>query len=159
MKYVVDTCLINKLVDGSVHTDELPKGGSFVASHIQFDELNRTKNEKRRAELLQKFCETIDQVLPTESFVLGTSRLDEGKLGDGVSHDMIKRGLDSLNGGKTNNSEDALIAEVAMKNGYVLLTADFHLYQVTYRLGIGTIFWTTFRRTPSTPLAQDVRKL
>jgi hypothetical protein len=80
MKYVVDTSLINKLVDGSVHADELPKDGSFVASHIQIDELNRTKNGKRGSELLQKFSETIDEVLPTESFLLGTSRLGEGKL-------------------------------------------------------------------------------
>ena len=143
MKYVVDTSLINKLVDGSVHADELPKDGSFVASHIQIDEINRTKNQKRRSELLQKFSETIDEMLPTESFVLGTSRLDKGKLGDGVSYDAIKTELDSMNKGKTNNSEDALIAEIAMKNGYVLLTADFHLYQVAYAHGIGTTYWTT----------------
>jgi hypothetical protein len=80
MKYVVDTSLINEFVDGSVHADELPKDGSFVASHIQIDELNRTKNGKRGSELLQKFSETIDEVLPTESFLLGTSRLGEGKL-------------------------------------------------------------------------------
>ncbi len=105
--------------------------------------MNRTKNDKRRLELVQKFSETINEVLPTESFVLGTSRFGEAKFGDGVSYDVIKTELDSLNGGKTNNSEDALIAEIAMKNGYVLLTADFHLYQVAYALGIGTIYWTT----------------
>lgn len=143
MKYVVDTSLINKLVDGSIHADELPKDGPLIASHIQIDELDRTKDAKHRSELLQRFSETIDEVLPTESFVLGTSRLDKGTLGDGVSYDAIKKKLDSLNGGKTNNSEDALIAEIAMKNGYVLLTADFHLYQVAYALGIGTFYWTT----------------
>ena len=143
LKYVVDTSLINKLVDGSVHADELPKDGSFIASHIQFDELNRTRDAKRKSELLLKFSETINEVLPTESFVLGICRLGEGKLGDGLSYDAIKKELDSLNGGKTNNSEDALIAEIAMINGYVLLTADFHLYQVAETLGIGTIYWTT----------------
>ena len=143
MKYVVDTSLINKLVDGSVHADELPTDGSFVASHIQFDELNRTKDAKRKSELLQKFSETIDEVMPTESVVFGTSRFGGGKLGDGVSYEAIKRELDSLNGGKRNNSADALIAEIVMKNGYVLLTADFHLYQVAYKLGIGTFYWTT----------------
>ena len=143
MKYVVDTSLINKLVDGSVQASELPNDGSFVASHIQFDELSRTKNAQRKAELLRKFAETIDEMLPTESFVLGTSRLDEGKLGDGASYDAIKRELDSLNKGKGNNSEDALIAEIAKKNGYVLLTADFHLYQVAYSHGIGVMYWTT----------------
>lgn len=143
MKYIVDTSLINKLVDGSVMADELPKDGSFVATHIQMDELNRTKDAYRRAELIRKFSDTIDEVLPTESFVLDISRLDDGKLGDGVSYLSIKTALDSLNGGKANNSNDALIAEVAMKNGYALLTADFHLYQVAYVQGIGVIYRTT----------------
>lgn len=143
MKYVVDTSLINKLVDCTVGADELPNDGSFVASHIQIDELNQTKNVQRRAKLLEKFAEVIDEVLPTESFVLGTSRLGEGKLGDGVPYQAIKAELDSRNKGKANNSEDALIAEVAMKNGYTLLTADFDLYQVAYAHGIGTMYWTT----------------
>jgi predicted nucleic acid-binding protein len=142
MKYVVDTSLINKLVDGTVGADELPNDGSFVASHIQIDELNQTKNVQRRTKLLEKFAEVIDEVLPTESFVLGTSRLGEGRLGDGVSYQAMKADLDSRNKGKTNNSEDALIAEVAMKNGYTLLTADFDLYQVAYVHGIGTMYWT-----------------
>ncbi len=143
MKYIVDTSLINKLVDGSVMADELPKDGSFVATHVQMDELDRTKDPQRRAELVRKFSETIDEILPTESFVLDVSRLGRGKLGDGVSYLSIKAALDSLNGGKANNSNDALIAEVAMKNGYALLTADFHLYQVAYGQGIGVIYWTT----------------
>ena len=143
MKYVVDTSLINKLVDGSVHADELPTDGSFVASHVQFDELNRTNNPKRKSELLQQFSETIDEVMPTESVVFGTSRFGGAKLGDGISYETIKRELDSLNGGKPNNSADALIAEIAMKHGYVLLTADFHLFQVADKLGIGFSYWTT----------------
>lgn len=143
MKYVVDTSLINKLVDGTVGADELPNDGAFVASHIQIDELKQTKNPERRAKLLKKFTETVDEILPTESFMLGVSRLDEGKLGDGISYDAIKKELDSLNGGKANNSKDALIAEIAMTKGYVLLTADFHLYQVADIHGIGVIYWTT----------------
>ena len=142
-RYVVDTSLINKLVDGAVAADELPNDGSFVASHIQIDEINRTKDPERRAKLLEKFAETIDEVLPTESFILGISRLDEGRLGAGVLYDSIKRELDVRNNSKPNNSEDALIAEVAMKNGYTLLTADFDLYQAAYILGIGTMYWTT----------------
>ena len=142
-KYVVDTSLINKLVDGSIGVDELPKDGLFVASHIQHDELNRTKNPERRTKLLEKFTEIIHEVLPTETFVIGISRLDEGKLGDGISYEAVKKELDSLNGSKGNNAEDALIAEIAMKNSYVLLTADFHLYQVAYKHGIEHMYWTT----------------
>jgi predicted nucleic acid-binding protein len=145
-KYVVDTCLINKLVDGSVGPDELPKDGSFVASHIQFDELNKTKNAERKAKLLEKFAELINEVLPTESFVLDISRLDEARLGDGVSYHKIKEELDARNKSKPNNSHDALIAEVAMRNGYTLLTTDFDLYQTAYNQGIGVMYWTTTSR-------------
>jgi len=142
-RYVVDTCLINKLVDGTVGADELPNDGSFVASHIQIDEINRTNDFQRRTKLLKKFEEIINEILPTESGVFGISRFDKARFGDGVSYESIKRKLDIRNGGKSNNSEDALIAEVAMENGYTLLTADFHLYQVAYELGIGTMYWTT----------------
>jgi predicted nucleic acid-binding protein len=142
-KYVVDTSLINKLVDGAIAAEELPNDGVFVATHVQIDEINRTKNPERRTKLLEKFSETIGEVLPTESFILDVSRLDEARLSDGVAYESIMEKLDARNKRKPNNSEDALIAEVAMKNGYVLLTADFDLYQVAYSLGIGIIYWTT----------------
>lgn len=76
-KHIVDTSLFNKLVDGSVRADELPKDATFVASHIQFDELSRTKNEKRRSELLQKFAEIVEAVLPMDTFVFDVSRFDK----------------------------------------------------------------------------------
>ena len=144
-KYVVDTSLINQLVDGSVHADELPKDGTFVASHIQFDELSRTTTEKRRAELLQKFAEIVEVELPTDTIVLDACRLDKSNFGDEVSYELLKAELDSRNGCKLNNVQDALIAEMALRNGYVLLTADFHLWQVGCAHHIAHIYWTTGR--------------
>lgn len=143
MKYVVDTSLINKLVDGRVLPEELPTDGEFVAAHIQIDEINRTRDEDRRARLFLKFSHTIDEIVPTESFVIATSRLGEDRLGDGVSYALIKRELDSLNGGKASNVQDALIAEIAMKNSFVLLTTDYHLYEVAQLHGIGVFYWAT----------------
>jgi hypothetical protein len=145
MRYVVDTSLINKLVNGSVSADELPNDGEFVASHVQIDEINRTKDVERRAQLFLKFTKTIDKVMPTESFILGVSRLGEGKLGDGVSFAEIKKMLDSQNGGKPNNLQDALITEIAMVNGYVLLTADLHLSNAAQLLGIRFRHWAVGR--------------
>jgi rRNA-processing protein FCF1 len=142
MKYVVDTNIINRLVDGTIRIEELPTDGLFVASHVQIDEINRTKNPERRKKLLEKFAETVDEILPTESFVLDVSALDGAKLGDGGSYELLKTELDRRNRNKSNNSHDALIAEIAMNNGYVLLTADFDLYQVAYAHGIGTTYWT-----------------
>jgi len=143
MKYVVDTSLINKLVNGSVRVEELPADGEFIASHIQIDEINKTKYEERRARLFLTFSKTINDIVPTESFILGKSRLGEGKLSDGESYNAIKKHLDSLNGGKPNNIDDALIAEVALKNGYTLLTADYHLYEVAQLHDIAVQYWGT----------------
>jgi predicted nucleic acid-binding protein len=142
MKYVVDTNIINRLVDGTIRLEELPTDGTFVACHIQIDEINRTKNPERRKKLLEKFAETVDEILCTDSFIVGVSALGGAKLGDGESYELLKTELDSRNRNKPNNSHDALIAEIAMNNSYVLLTADFDLYQVAYAHGIGTIYWT-----------------
>jgi hypothetical protein len=145
MKYVVDTSLINKLVSGSVHGDELPKDGTFVFSHIQFDELSRTKNEKRRSELLQKFAEIIKVELPTDTFLLDVSRFDKAMPGEAVSYNALKAELNGLNGGKKNNCEDALILEMAMRDEYVLLTADYHMKEVATVHRIAYMYWTTGR--------------
>ena len=143
MRYIVDTCIINKLVDGLIEPEELPSNEDFVASHIQIDELNKTKDEDRRARLFLKFAKIIDNVVPTETTLLGVSRLGESKLGDGVLYSSIKLKLDSLNGGKANNTMDALIAEIATKNGYTLLTADYHLSEVAKNHGCKVLYWST----------------
>lgn len=47
----------------------------------------------------------------------------------------IKADLDALNKSKRNNVQDALIAETSMKGGYLLVTDDTHLIEVTKRYG------------------------
>jgi hypothetical protein len=100
-----------------------------VATHVQIDELNKTSNVERRTKLLDRFS-IVDTIVPTESVVLGVSKLNHCKLSDGILHSKLKTDLDSLNGGKSNNTKDALIAEVAIVNQYELLTADYHLAEV-----------------------------
>lgn len=124
MKYVVDTNVINWLVDGKIDRSALPEGGEFVATHIQIDELNRTSDEDRRARLFLILTSTIGELLPTESAIMGTSRFNWCKMGDGVVYSSIKKELDAINGGRRSNIHDALIAEVAIINGFTLLTAD-----------------------------------
>ena len=127
MKYVVDTNVINWLVDGKIDRAALPSDGEFVATHIQIDEINRTSDEERRARLFLILTSTIRELLPTESAVTDVSRFDWCKLGDGVIYTSIKNELDAKNGGRRNNIHDALIAEVVIVNGYTLLTADADL--------------------------------
>ena len=121
--------------------DELPHDGAFVATHVQKDEIERTKDPKRRSDLLKKFSETIDDMIPTSSFVLDVSRLDHAMLGNGVTYEAIKTKLDAANGQKPNNVQDALIAEVASTAGHVLVTADRDLQNVCQRLGIGVYYF------------------
>ena len=135
MKYVVDTNIINRLVDGTVQPEDLPNDGEFVATHVQIDELNKTKDEERRARLFIKFAITVGHVVPTESLVVGISRVGLSKVSDGNLYSSLRAALDARNGAKLNNAQDALIAEVAVKNGYVLVTADADLTQVAQQHG------------------------
>ena len=130
MNYVVDTNIINRLVDGTIQPEDLPDDGQFIATHVQIDELNKTQDQERRARLFIRFATTVDDVVPTESLVAGISRVGLSKVSDGNLYSSLRAALDARNNGKPNNAHDVLIAEVAVKNGYVLLTADGDLAQV-----------------------------
>jgi predicted nucleic acid-binding protein len=130
MKYVVDTSIINKLVDGKIDPSELPTDGEFIASHIQIDELGKTKDAERRAQLLTRFGELGVEVVKTESAVWGRSKYGGAKWGGGITRRAIKAALDARNRRKKNNLDDAFIAEIAIKNGFTLLTADYDLNAV-----------------------------
>ena len=144
MKYVLDTSLIKKLVNGSVHLNELPDDGDLLVTYVQIDEINRTKNIERRKLLLSAFDKVIDYNLSTES---------------GESYKAIKDDLDSRNRKKANNKEDALIAEVALKNGNVLLTADWDLWRVALNNNIEVWFWAAHlpksQITPMEPMTKE----
>lgn len=147
MRYIVDTSIINKLVNGSIGVDELPGDGEFAATHIQIDEINKTKDTERRARLFLMFSKMIDDIVPTESIVFGTTRFDEGKFGDGETFLKTKNLLDSKNLNKNgkSNINDALITEVAKKNNYTLITADYHMYETAKALSVECLFWETSR--------------
>lgn len=143
MKYVVDTNIFNKLLDGSLLIDQLPSNGQMVATHIQIDELNNTNNRERRAKLFLKFAEIAPEILPTESIVLDVSRFDQAKWSDGEIFQALKVDLDTMNRGKLNNTQDALIAEVAIVNCFTLLTSDFQLSEVARKHGANVIYFAT----------------
>ena len=140
MSYVVDTNIFNKLVDETITLDDLPSDGPFLATHIQIDEINNTKDSERRALLLLMFAEMRSEIIPTESFVWDVSRFDCAKWDEGVLFEKLKQDLDSLNKSKLNNVQDVLIAEVAIVNGFTLLTSDRHLVQVVENQG-GKVFY------------------
>ena len=154
-----DTNVFNRILDGVISTQALEGRVVAYATHIQRDELRNTRNQKRRAELEKVFVDVVAASVPTESFVIDASRLDEARLsGDrvvptesavyGVSryrsaqygiednlYATLKADLDGVNGQKPNNVQDALIAETSVKRGHVLVTDDADLALVTKRYG------------------------
>jgi predicted nucleic acid-binding protein len=133
MKYVVDTNILNRLLDGKLRREDLP--APLVATHLQSDEINETSDKKRRGHLAITLATSIAEWLPTETTICDVSRFDLSKLGDGVLYEKILAALDARNGGRASNMSDALTAEVAIANGYTLVTADGDLADVTRELG------------------------
>ena len=135
MQYMVDTNIFDWLIDGTLSTENFPKDTHFVATHIQHGELNETRDSARKRQLLDRFETLVDSTVPTESTVLGTSKLGSCKLGSETLFNQLKASLDSLTSKKRNNSADVLIAEAAIANGHTLITADQHLRIVAERYG------------------------
>ncbi len=135
MGYVLDTNIFNRMVDGKFSLESLPAGCELVACHIQIDEINKTSDEDRRARLFLVLAKQRITIASTETFVLDVSRLDNAKLGNGVRYNEIKTALDQLNSMKKNNANDALIGELALANGHVLVTTDRDLAIVMRALG------------------------
>ena len=140
-KYVVDTCVFNWLADGRIKRDALPRDGGFAITHIQVDEINKTKDEELRARLSLMQTSLRPKLLPTETLVFDVSRWDHAKTGDGRLFRSIEAALDALNGRRRSNKRDALIAEAAIANRYTLLTADEDLRSVTESHGGAVIFF------------------
>lgn len=159
LKCMFDTRAFNLVLDGPYPVEELRARVAAYATHIQRDEISNTKNLERKAALLQVFREVVSESVPTDSLVLGVSRIGAARLGGGrtvptesavwdvsrwdeakwAADDNlcvpIKTDLGKLNKGKANNVQDALIAEAAIKGGYVLVTDDTHMIEVARRYG------------------------
>lgn len=159
LKCMFDTNVFNRIVDGIIPIESLIGRVIAYSTHIQRDELNNTKDEERRTALAIVFSDIVSEAASTDSFVIGVSRLGEARLGGdrvvptdsavwdvsrwdeakwGAEDDLystLKTELDSLNGSKLNNTQDALIGETSIKGGYVLVTDDVDLATVTKKYG------------------------
>lgn len=158
-KCMFDTRAFNLILDGLFSIDGLKDRVATYATHIQRDEINNTKDLDRRSALMEVFENVVSESVPTDSMVVGVSRVGAARVGGGhvvptesavwdVSrwdqakwtandnlYTPIKTDLDALNKSKRNNVQDALIAETSIKGGYLLVTDDTHLIEVTRRYG------------------------
>lgn len=82
-KYIFDTNIFNDILDWEVDISILAGKAECFSTHIQYDEILNTTDPDRKAKLVETFKDVSQAEVPTESFVLDVSRLDEAKLGDG----------------------------------------------------------------------------
>ena len=144
--YILDSCVFNRLLDKRVCLSDISSNGVFVATLVQRGELEATKDEARSDQLLATFKQVSRRIDPTETFCFDISHLDFDKWGDGQLFTKLKATLDAKNGGakigaeypKLNNARDALIAEVAIVQGFTLVTADRDLAEVAEEHGAKT---------------------
>lgn len=135
-RYMLDTTVFNRLLDGSISADRVHGRGLLYATHVQLDELTATRNERRCQQLLDMFREVAPIRLPTSSLVFDISRWDESEWGadDGVYENMLAA-LDEREL-KDNNPRDILIAETAYRHTFGLVTDDGNLLKVVRSFGV-----------------------
>ena len=153
---MLDTNVFNHLLDGRID-GHLLAGAKLYVTHIQHDEINRTSDPARRGALLEMVASVMGKCVvtsscvadvsaadyagasadvPTESAVWGVSKWGQAKWGSG--EDLLspmRAELDALNKSKKNNIQDVLIAETALKQGFVLVTSDRNLAEVMRKFG------------------------
>lgn len=139
MRYVVDTNVFNRICDKQLSKADLGQDIEFVATEIQRQQINKTPNTDRRAELNRVFDETAPEMVRTETGIWGAFTWGASKWSNGIRMSNIKAKLDAK-GRRKDNLNDALIGEVALANGYGLITADRPLYEVMTELNVKTIF-------------------
>jgi hypothetical protein len=158
-EFMFDTNVFNRILEGHLSLADARGAGVLYATHIQRDELARTPQQEKRALLLAIFAETTHKSVPTTSFSLGNSRLDEACLAadqvvptssavwdvsnwdeaswgeeDGL-FDAMKEELDRANKRRANNIQDILIAETAIRINVTLVTDDVDLNAVAKKFG------------------------
>ena len=136
-KYMVDTNIINRILDNDLDLIFFKRPEKILfATHIQRDEITNTPDAIRRDELLSIFQEVADSI-PTETAFWGKSNWGESKW---ATDDLVEKNLEELNKKKRkrSNPEDALIADTAIKNSYILVTEDKDLYDVVIEVFNGS---------------------
>ncbi len=143
--FMFDTNIFDRILDGNINTKSLNPNHTYFVTHIQYDELNKTPNIKRRNSLIKVFSVISGTTIPTESVVMDVSRFDLSKLGDANLYEKIKKELDKIKK-KPNNIQDSLIGEASIKNHFILVTDDKNLRKIVKKLGGTAISFSEFQK-------------
>lgn len=142
MTYIVDTEIIDKLVNGEIHLEDLPDDRPFVAVSAQIDRLGAASQEAHRAKLLLKFGEFTGCTVSTEMVTMDGSPWERLQLCNGILFKKVKDGLEKWCDTKS-NTRDILLANVAISNKLILVTTNEYLADVVRNLGGEAVHFAT----------------
>jgi len=136
--FMFDTNIFDEILDGKV---ELPENLRYYVTHLQRDEiLDMPEHERERKEKLLKIFNVVqEEIIPTEGFVVGVSRLNLAKLMSREDSELYNKMFERLTkldkeAGKLkspeNRAKDILIALTCLKNCLTLVTNDNNLKKV-----------------------------
>lgn len=154
IKCMFDTTIFNRVVEHGVPVENLIACVEAFATPLQWCEINRTDNSKKKEKLRRLFENLLQEetdsgdsrVVPTETTVFDVSPWDSGKFTPRDSlYSPILTALDDRKRHK-NNPWDALIAETAIKNDLILVTDDGPLREVAARFGAKCKSWNQLRQ-------------
>jgi predicted nucleic acid-binding protein len=146
-----DTNIFSNLIQGTIRPDELPSDGQCWATAVQFEELKNTPDAGLRSQLLSRFKQMIidEGTQIPAGFAVGVLGAGFGQgewRPNGSLWHLLKDDLDAAwdklpnkkrkRNNKSNNLQDASIAEAAFHNGLILVTCDGPLATVAEKHGI-----------------------
>jgi hypothetical protein len=125
---MLDTTVFNHILRDDIDIEQLPSDKPLFATHVQLNEIQNTKDEIIRSQLLAVFTEVEANRVATSSAVWDVSEWGEAEWGtnDGLFENLLQK-LNSLNKNKKNNARDILIGETAIRHGMTLVTDDADL--------------------------------
>ncbi len=134
--FLLDTNVFNHLVEGKISKEDLPIGFPIFVTHLQRDEIWACQDKNKKEKMLGWLNMLPDHIEPTNTLVLGVSRIGAARIGNGVTYQKI---LDSLSSRKKRKNKshihDALIGELAIERGFILVTNDQDLASTVIALG------------------------
>ena len=146
--FMLDTNAFNCALDSGIDPKALSSRGPLYVTHVQLNELQKTKKPVGRLDqLLSVFGSVEQESIPTSAAIWDVSEYGAAEYGSaGGAYDAMLARLDQLNGGKRGNARDILIAVTALKHRYTLVTEDKDLKAVFLEFGGSAESFTEFTR-------------
>jgi predicted nucleic acid-binding protein len=144
-RFMFDTDIFRRILKDNIVLDIMKKSKhQYYITHMQLDELNKIPHEIKERQR-NTFKTMSQELIPTESAVLGVARVGLAKIGDSKLYSNILKELNKKRPENRNNIKDALIGETTLRNSIILVTDDNALYDLIEKMGQAINFETFIR--------------